>query len=199
MSRFLLPVFPVALSCTVAAIELSKTKLWRLTHFVVLASLAALCAIGIGGLAIFSRAPLLASLGFYNPTAYLNATVQDFSLAHTINQVIRAQPQPSKTLVFFRHLYYLEVPFINGNPDDSWSINPELLKTPEQWNRFFVEQGICYVVRSPNYPRAIAAPLLEMEQRGDLIPIATTEVENFRGMRMSEDRTSVAVVFLKVK
>jgi hypothetical protein len=199
MARFLLPVFPIGLSCVVAGIEFLNQKDWKITRFVALASMAGLCVVGTLALAIFSRASLPASLGINSSSNYLDATVQDFQLTQTINQVVSAQPQRGKAVVFFRHIYYLRVPFVNGNPNDSWAVDPDRLKTPDQWTAFFAAQGIRYVVRSPSYPVPIASPLLELEGRGDLIPIAQTEVQNFRGMRMNGERVSVPVFILKLK
>jgi hypothetical protein len=66
------------------------------------------------------------------------------------------------------------------------------------WKAFFEEKSIGYVVRSPSYPSVIAGPLEEMERTGDLAPIARAEVQSFRGMRVSQEKTTLPVVILKV-
>src|SRR5262249_50031659 len=104
-----------------------------------------------------------------------------------------------RALVFIRHVYYLEVPYVNGDPGLSFEVDPAKLQSPGDWKVFFYKKKIGYVVRSPNYPNVIAGPLEEMERAGDLIPIARTEVQNFRGNRVNEVRETTGVVILRVR
>ena len=78
------------------------------------------------------------------------------------------------------------MPYLNGNPDTSFEVDPEHLQTREKWKEFFNERSIGWVVRSPDYPDAIAAPLCEMEKNGDLVLFAQSEVQNFEGNRIDE-------------
>jgi hypothetical protein len=55
------------------------------------------------------------------------------------------------------------------------------------------------VVRCPQYPQVIAAPLEKMESNGDLVPFAQTEVQNFQGKRNEQRVVTFPVVILKVK
>jgi hypothetical protein len=84
-----------------------------------------------------------------------------------------------ETLVFFRHLYYLNIPFVNGDPDTGFDIDPEGMQTPQQW-KALKEKNIGYIVRSNEFPEPIAVPRDELEKTGDLIPFASAEVQNFQ-------------------
>jgi len=101
--------------------------------------------------------------------------------------------------VFFRHFYYLDIPYLNGSPDASFEVDPEHLQTKEEWKRFLEQKGIGYVVRSPGYPEPIAAPLSELESKGDLVVVAQADVQNFQGKRINEERKTVMVTILKVR
>ena len=103
-----------------------------------------------------------------------------------------------RALVFLRHQYYLRIPYLNGDPGTSFEVDPERLKTPEQWKGFLKAKGIVYVVRSPDYPVVIAVPLEELEKRGELVRFAQREVGNLQGMRIEQVRITVPVVILKV-
>jgi hypothetical protein len=103
-----------------------------------------------------------------------------------------------KTLVFMRHVFYLRVPFLYSDPAASWGIDPSTLQTPEEWLALFHAKSIRWVVRSPNYPVAVAAPLFQLEASGKLLPIARTEVADFQGMKITGQRQIVPVTILRV-
>jgi len=63
----------------------------------------------------------------------------------------------------------------------------------------FRKEGIRWVVRSPKYPPMIAAPLEELEKRGELVLIARTDVSDFQGLRIAGQRQEVPVVIFQVK
>jgi hypothetical protein len=92
----------------------------------------------------------------------------------------------------------VRVPYLNGDPGTSFEVDPEQLKTPEQWEKFLKLKGITYVVRAPDFPAVIASPLKELERSGLLIPIQQLEVEDLKGMRIDQVRTTISVVILRV-
>jgi hypothetical protein len=73
------------------------------------------------------------------------------------------------------------------------------MRSVQDWRNFFEQKDIGYVARSPRYPSIIAKPLEEMEKEGDLIPIASEEVQDFQGNRIEQKRAAIAVVILKVR
>ena len=113
--------------------------------------------------------------------------------------MLDSQTENGKVLLFLRHMYYLRVPFLNGDPGTSWIINPDKLQTPRDWADFFQKEGIAFVVRSPSYPDAIRVPLTDMEAKGDLVPIAQLYVQDFQGKRIQQKRVEVQVTILRVK
>jgi len=154
---------------------------------------------GVAGLAVYSRKPMLVAVGLKSRVGYLEETAQDYQVAQAINRLLDKPADAGKAVVFLRHLYFISVPYLNGDPGTSFDVDPERLRTPQQWKAFFNKEGVVYVARSPGYPSAIAASLEEMERNGDLILFAQTAVENFQGKRIDQVRVTIPVVILKVR
>jgi hypothetical protein len=199
LTRFLLPVFPLALSCVAVGWQGARLRRWRIAQPIIIGLLVILGASGVTGLSIYSARPILAAIGMMSKSKYLEQSAPDYQVVEAINHILAGQDRRLRTLLFVRHLYYLDIPYLNGDPDSSFEVDPERLKTPEDWKRFFQQKGIGFVVRSPDYPEAIAAPLLEMEHTEELIPVDAAEVQNFGGNRISEMRMTIPVVVLKVR
>ena len=198
LPRFLLPVFPIALSCVAAGFETSLRQRWTIASRVVALLLILITVAGAGGLAIYVQKPLLAAIGLQNKRTYLEQRTQDYEIVEATNRLLSGLENRQKALVFVRHLYYLDIPYLNGNPDTSFEVDPKHLRTTQEWKAFLEGKRIGYVVRSPDYPEAIATPLREMEESGDLIPFAQAVVQNFQGKRIDEELVGVPVVILKV-
>ena len=64
---------------------------------------------------------------------------------------------------------------------------------------FLTKNDIGYVVRSTEYPSGIREPLEAMEKNGELIPVAQIDVQNFQGMRLSQDLVAAPVVIFRVR
>jgi hypothetical protein len=198
MVRFLLPVFPLALAAVFSGLPELKTHGWRVAWLLCLATVAGFLLLGAAGLTLYERAPLAASMGITGREDYLRARAPDYQTAQFVNQVLAGNEGGGKALVFFRHVYYLRVPFLYGDPAASWAVDPARLQTPEQWQALFRAQGIRWLVRAPSYPPSIAEPLRQLEASGKLIPVAFREVSTFQGMRISGVRTQIPVVILRV-
>jgi hypothetical protein len=199
LSRFLLPIFPLALACTAGGIDFSRQNGWRLTNHMATGLATLLCIIGGTGLMIYSSKPVAIALGIVPKNSYLEERRPEYQEAEAINQVLGSQVKNGKTLLFLRHMYSLNVPFLNGDPATNWMINPDRLRTPQDWELFFQRESIAFVVRSPSYPPLIAAPLEEMEARGDLVPVAQPVVQDFQGKRLEAKRAEIRVTILRVK
>jgi len=198
LPRFLLPIFPIGLSCIAAGMDNSFREKWRITSILSVGLLALMVLAGAGGLAVYSAKPIMAAIGLKDRVSYLEDRAQDYQVAQALNHLLGRPASEGRALVFLRHQYFLEIPYLNGDPDTSFEVDPDLLKTAEQWKDFFKKEGIAYVVRSPDYPSAFTAPLREMERNGDLTPFTQTAVENFRGKRIDQIRITIPVVILKV-
>ena len=199
LPRFLLPVFPLALACTSAGIDFSKQNGWKFTDRFVSALVILLWMIGGAGLILYTWKPAATTLGFVGEVRYLQEKRPEYQEAEFINRVVAGQTKGGKTLLFLRHMYSLDVPFLNGDPATSWMINPDHLHTPHDWEVFFQKEGIEFIARSPDYPEVIEAPLKEMEANGDLVPVARSVVQDFQGMRIEGKRTEISVIVLRVK
>ena len=198
MTRFALPVFPIALAAVLAGAAHTSLAGLRKTHYVAAATLGVLLASGAAGLLVYERAAVSAAVGLTSREIYLRDHAPEYQDAEVINQVLAGKESQGKVLVFLRHTYYLRVPFLYGDPTASWAVDPAKFQTPEEWRKLFRENGIRWVVRSPVYPPAIAAPLNALEAGGTLVPIAQSDVSDFHGMRMSNDRQRRSVVILAV-
>jgi len=196
--RFLLPVFPVALACTAAGMAQAHNKNWLGTYRLAWTSAALLALLGIGGLLIYTMPAISAASGLVSRQAYLESRAPDYKIAETVNRALEDVPRTGKVLVFFRHLYYLNVEFVYGNPAGSWIMDPHLLRTPADFQEFFQRDGISYVVRSPEYPEEWRKPLQELEKEGGLVPFSVASVDNFVGDRIAGRREEMRVEIFRV-
>ena len=199
LPRFLLPIFPLALAFTAAGLESSQQKGWKIASRVASGLVILLCIFGGAGLAMYSWKPIATALGIVRDADYLEERRPEYQEAAAINRVVVSQAKGGKTLLFLRHMYSVDVPYLNGDPATSWMINPEHLRTPQDWKILFQKEGITFVARSPYYPEAIEAPLTEMEAKGDLVPVAQYVVQDFQGVRITGKREEIPVIVLRVK
>ena len=199
LPRFLLPVLPLALLCVATGWQAVRLRRWRIVQTTVIGLLVILGISGFAGLWIYSAGPLRAATGLMSKSEYLEESAPDYHVVEAVNHMLAGQDRRLRTLLFVRHLYYLDIPYLNGDPGSSFEVDPDRLKTPEAWKGFFRQKGIGFVVRAPEYPEPIAAPLLQMEGTGDLIRVDAAEVQNFGGYRISGTRITSQVVILKVR
>ena len=131
LQRLLLPVFPLALTCIAAAVHSSRRRGWRITDCLAICLTIVLWILGAGGLLMYSWKPVTAALGAVSASSYLEEMAPDYQVASAINGMLDSQTENGKVLLFLRHMYYLRVPFLNGDPGTSWIINPDKLKRRE--------------------------------------------------------------------
>ena len=198
LTRFLLPLLPIALACVAAGVYYAGQRGWKHIHGLAAFSITFACLLGAGGLALYTAPEILATVGVENHQRYLEEHAPEYQVTQAVNRVVSSTQTAGKTLVFIRHLYYLRVPYFVGNPATSWAVNPDVLKTAADWRAFLHHEQITYVVRAPSYPARVAAPLKELEREGYLIPFAKSEVQDFQGMRIAGIREPVEVVILRV-
>src|SRR6266567_1640252 len=198
MTRFLLPVLPVALAAAIAGVAALSKMEWRIARSISVASIAAFLLLSAGGFAIYAGPALAAAAGLTSSEDYLRGRSPDYAVTEFVNQTLAGKESEGNALVFFRHVYYLRIPFLYGDPKASWAVDPARLSTPESWREFFRQNRIRWVVRSPEYPKDIAAPLEQLEHSGSLTPIAHQNVSTFDGMRILGIRKTVTAVVLQV-
>ncbi len=199
MTRFLLPVLPVALAATLAGVAQLTAVGWKAARTIAIATLCCFLLFGTVGLFAYDEPALLVAAGLVSPEQYLRQHAPEYEKTQIINRVLEGKGKDGKALVFLRHLYYIRAPFLYGDPAASWAIEPSRLQTPEEWQKLFDEEHVGWVVRSPAYPPEIAAPLNQLEAEGKLVPIERAEVTDFAGFRIAAERQSVPIVILRVR
>lgn len=200
LPRFTLPIFPLALAGVGAGWQASRERNWRMTYAVTAALIGGLFFMGLAGLTRYSAKPMLAATGRLSKTEYLREYAPDYQIAEATNRTLATQRDSAcSSLLFVRHLYYFEIRYLNGDPGTSFVVDPDRLRTANDWRQFFREKGICFVVRAPEYPQAIAEPLSQLENEGYLSALAEADIQNFEGNRLEGIRKTVPVMILQVK
>jgi 4-amino-4-deoxy-L-arabinose transferase-like glycosyltransferase len=201
--RFTVPVFPLGLAAVFAGLFAIPRKGWTLVRATAYATIALFLAMSAGGVLLYGRPAVKASLGITSRQEYLAAVAPDSGRVQFINETLQAKTQQGSTqqgkaLVFFRHLYYLQVPFLYGNPDASWSIDPTKLSDARSWTELFQRENIRWIVKAPAYPKSLADSLQNLESQGILIPIADKEVDDIAGNRLDGHRATTKITILEV-
>ena len=199
MLRFLLPVFPIALAMALAGAACLHRSDWRLARAFSLVSIGTLLVFCIGGVLLYGRSAAEASVGLLSRERYLKQRAPDYETVSFINESLALPGSESTTLVFLQHLYYLRIPFVSGNPNHSWNIDPKRDASRERWDALLRAKRVRWVVRAPDYPPVIAPPLGQLESEGRLVPVYRTDVSAFDGMRLFGARKIIPVVILRVK
>jgi len=197
--RFLLAVLPIALAVAIACAAELKPSGWLAAHYVAAVSLGAFVCFGAAGFAYYEREALKESVGFLSRDQYLLERAPDYEAVAFINDVARNWGSDGRGLVFMRHVFYLDVPFVYGDPAASWAIDPARFQTADEWRELFRKENIKWIARSAKFPAAIAGPLSEMEAQGQLVPVAETEVSGFRGFRIADRRERSKFAILEVR
>jgi hypothetical protein len=198
MSRFLLPILPIALAAAFAgAARLHETN-WHIARAISVATIASFLLLGLVGLALYSRPAVATAVGLASREAYLQSHSPAYGATEFVNRTLSEKETAELALVFFRHVYYLRVPFVYGDPSGSWAVDPVRLGTAEAWRAFLQQNKIRWVVRAPDYPEVIAAPLRQLETEGKLVPYAQGEVSDFVGMRLQGVQVLVPITILRV-
>jgi hypothetical protein len=198
MTRFLLPVLPIALAAALTGVARLTTLGWRIARVISFATLGCFFLLGVAGLLVYDRSSISTAVGLTAPNEYLRQHAPGYDQTQFVNQVLAGKQTEGNALVFLRHVYYLRVPYLYGDPAASWAIDPAKLQTPHDWLALLHARDIQWVVRSPEYPAPIAVPLLQLEAQGILLPVAQSESSDFRGLRISGERQSVRTVILRV-
>jgi hypothetical protein len=197
MARFLLPAYPLALALTLFGAAVASREGGAFIRFGCAATLALFGLFCLASDTLYAKDFLPVSLGLESKAAFLNRMAPDYQAATFVNSVL-AQRE-GKALVFLRHSYYLRVPYENGYPGESWGMNPAVLTDPQMLFAFLKEQGIAWVVKSPEYPKPLAKVFEECEKEGLLVPEARSETETLTGnSRIFNIRLKVPVVLLRV-
>ena len=203
MLRFLVFLLPVATAASLAGAAELCARASRTTRWLAMAAVGITLALGFAGMLVYVRPALATGLGLVSRDKYLQEYCPDYATSQFINSRIEGLSAATgnsggKTMVFVQHLYNLHVPFVDGDPNGSWAVDPQRLRTAGEWQAFFHQNGIRWVVRSPEYPASLAASLNQLEAIGLLIPVARGEVLELSGMRILNQRRVLPIVILNV-
>jgi Protein of unknown function (DUF1420) len=198
MTRFLLPIFPLAIALSFASFEAMKNSELRLARYVSLVSIAIYGVICFSGLVAYEAKPIAAATGLISKANYLRQKAPDYRAVEFVNASLQDTSPNRVALVFIRHVYGLNISYLYGDPIASWAVDPDHLQNETQWKEFFREHHIAWVVRNGVYPPALAESLERLEKRELLSEISETNLENFQGNRIFGVRAAERVVIFKV-
>ena len=198
MMRFALPVYPMALAAVMAGLWAMPVREWKLVWTLAWVTLVGFLVLCAGGLLMYGRAAALAAVGAQSREDYLAARAPDFGKVRFVNETLGGHTE-GKVLVFFQHVYHLRVPYVYGDPDGSWAVDPDKLQSNAQWEEFFQKEKIRWVVKAPQYPKALKESLQKLEEEGLLVAVAEGEVEDFSGNRIRGKRDRLRVEVLQVR
>jgi hypothetical protein len=197
MARFLLPAYPFALALVFSGAAVASLKWGTIVRVGCAATLAVFGLFSLASDTFYGKDFLPVSLGIESKEAFLERMAPDYQAAKFVNSELANRE--GNTLLFLRHLYYLTIPYINGDPNTSWTMDPAVLTSPQAVLTFLKDQNIHWIVKSPGYPRGLAGVFEECEKEGMLIPEAQGEVEAFEGnSRIFERRLKVHIVLIRV-
>ncbi len=199
MTRFLLPLFPIALAAAFGGAAALWNAGGRPSRAFVALSIGGFLIFGFGGMLVYTRPAVAAAVGGIEREDYLAQRVPNHELSSFVNQALAKEHSDQRVLIFFRHLYYVRVPYVYGEPTGSWSVDPAVLRDAQSWQRFFREQRIAWVLRAPEYPKKVAPVLVELESENVLVPFAEKEVSDFDGNRLQGQRKIFRATLLAVK
>ena len=188
MTRFLLPLLPIALAASIAGVALFAKRGWRLVNATAWMSIAVFLLMGFGGLCLYARQSWSVAAGITSRESYLRQRAPDYEKCEFLNRQLAGKGSEGKVMVFFRHVYYLRVPFAYGDPGSSWAVDPARLQTDSAWVRLFRENHIRWVARDASFPPPIQEPLQRLEAAKVLVPCASTTVQDWRGNRIGGTR-----------
>jgi len=200
--RFLLPVLPLALAASIGGVAVLIRDRFPALRAVFTLSLAGFCMAGFAALAAYCLPAWSVALGRVSPETYLRTHAPDYAVSQFVNVAINnlaANPSgDGRALVFFRHLYYVRVPFMDGATDDSWEMNPATLQTGQAWRDLFSRERIRWVVQDQDYPAEFNDSLLQLEKTGMLTPCAAGSVQSIQGFRINAELAATKVTIFCV-
>lgn len=188
MTRFLLPLFPVALAASFAGAAFCRQAGWRAADLAARLSIAATVIAGFAGLCVYDLQPWRASSGAISRREYLREFSPDFGREQFVNEHVAATQDDGVVLVFFRYVYHLQVPFVYGNPDASWAIDPQRLQSDADWLQLFRQNHIRWIAHGPEYPSSIRDSLKRLGAEKILVPCASQSVEIWEGNQIGGKR-----------
>jgi hypothetical protein len=202
MGRFLLPVYILALALVVSGVADLFARKWKLASSACAVTL--ILFLTFAGLSdiVYARDFLPVVIGSENRAEFLERMGPDYKLATFINDTLGPETQHNagNVIVFLRHLYYLKVPYVYGDPGSSWTFDPSKCNKPDQLLLLLNNINVRWVVRSPDYPPPLAEAFDGLESQNKLVRIASMDLETFTGnSRIYRQKRTTKVVILELQ
>ena len=163
--RFLLPAYPLALALVLYGAAAASREVARFVRFGCAATLALFGLFCLASDTLYAKDFLPVSVGLESKVAFLDRMAPDYQAATFVNSALtqrRAKPS------FFRHSYYMRVLYEDGDPGESWMMNPAVLANPQSLLAFLKEQDIGWIVKSPSTPSRWPKYLRNAKRKGCL-------------------------------
>jgi hypothetical protein len=197
MARFLLPVFAVALVMAFAGAEYASKLDRPLLRLGCAASVAAFLMFGAASFATYAKDFLPVSLGLETRDRFLARMSPNYPEVSFINTSLA--DESGTALIFFRHVYYLRVNYLEGDPQSNWQMHPDQVQTPKAMLDWLRKYNIRWVVKTGDLPASVIAPLEELRAEGVLQPVVSAQTDDISSWRIKGERIQVAVQILEVR
>jgi hypothetical protein len=195
-ARFLLPVFPLALALVLVGVAEVFRRGWRVIQVGCAGTLLLTLLFGFGSETLYARDFLPVVVGLEKREVFLERMAPDYGAASFVNRSLEGQH--GKVMVFFQHVYYLRVPFLIGDPDFSWLMDPDRLTGPQALLQLFRQQDVRWVVKAPDYPEPFAPAFQTLEDEGKLRPRFSADASMYANFRIYGEKVPVHMVILEV-
>jgi hypothetical protein len=201
MGRFLLPVFALSLALVFSGTAEIFERGSRLIKVGIASTILSFLIFALASDAVYASSFLGVVLGKEDERTFLERMAPDYRTVEFINSELKDQASADAVvMVFFRHLYYLRVPFADGAPEYSWSMNPVQYSDKNRLLEHLHEMKVRWVVKSPDFPAALKTAFDGLEADGDLVPEASADIDALVGTgRIYGEHQKVHVVILRVR
>jgi Dolichyl-phosphate-mannose-protein mannosyltransferase len=202
MGRFLLPAYGLALALLFSGLAEIFKRRWKVSMHGCAATLTLFLAFALASDLVYARDFLPVVLGQESQEDFLQRMAPDYKFASFVNATLGARTQSGdgRVMLFFRHLYYLRVPYIYGDPAFSWVMDPAKCNQAGCLLRTLQDLNVRWVVKAPVYPPALAEAFSRLETDRHLVPIATAELETSGGpSRIYKEKQAVPVTILELE
>jgi hypothetical protein len=202
MGRFLLPVYPLALALVFSGVGATAERGWRVVTAGCGTTVVLFLLFSAGADTMYSKTFLPVVLGRETAEAFLRREAADYGIDEFIERALDAEPdraERGRVMVFYRHLYYLRIPFVEGAPENSWLMDPRALRDPSAMLTLLRRLEVRWIVKTDEYPEALEPTLTRMEREGKLTPLATGDIQNLTGAsRIYRETEKVHVTVMRV-
>jgi hypothetical protein len=201
MGRFLLPVYILALALVFSGLAGIFERGWKTAAYGCVATLVLFLGFAAFSDCLYARDFLPVVFGRENKEAFLRRMAPEYQFVAFINSTLapKVRDGNGNTMVFLRHLYYLQVPYVSGDPASSWAVDPSKCTQTEGLVHTLKELNVRWIVKEPRYPAPLEDSFNRLETEKRLIPIASADLETLTGTsRIYGFRQAVRITILEL-